>query len=53
MWKLSQMKDVDVGSPSQGDILYRDSSLWKKLPAGSSGQKLKTNGPGANPSWSS
>lgn len=39
-------------SPSQGDILYFDGTNWEKLPAGTSGQLLQTNGVGANPSWS-
>lgn len=52
VWKMSQLKDVDLAGQAQGDILYRDSSQWKKLPAGNSGQKLKSNGPEANPSWS-
>ena len=35
-----------------GDILYYDGSVWTRLPAGSSGQYLKTQGAGANPVWS-
>ena len=38
-------------SQAQGDILYRDSSAWARLPAGTSGQFLKTQGAGANPTW--
>lgn len=47
---LSDVLDF-VGSAAQGDILYRDSSSWARLGAGTSGQYLKTNGTGANPSW--
>jgi len=36
---------------TQGDILYRDGSGLARLPAGTSGQVLKTGGSGANPSW--
>ena len=36
---------------TQGDILYRDGSGLARLPAGTSGQLLKTGGSGANPSW--
>lgn len=36
---------------SQGDILYRDASGLQRLPAGTAGQFLKTQGPGANPVW--
>lgn len=43
---------IVVGSDAQGDILYRNATEWARLPAGSSGQVLKTNGAGANPSWS-
>lgn len=37
----------------QGDILYYSGSIWSKLPAGSSGQLLKTQGAGNNPAWTS
>jgi hypothetical protein len=35
----------------QGDVLYYNGTYWDKLTAGTSGQLLKTNGAGANPSW--
>jgi hypothetical protein len=38
-------------SSARGDILYRDASAWNRLPAGTSGQKLKTQGAGADPIW--
>ncbi|MGB1906759.1 MAG: hypothetical protein ACPHN3_05475 [Spongiibacter sp.] len=38
-------------SQAQGDILYRDSSTWARLPAGTAGQFLKTQGAGSNPVW--
>lgn len=47
---LSQFLDW-VGSAAQGDILYRDSSSWSRLAAGTSGNFLKTQGAGANPTW--
>ena len=34
-----------------GDIMFRGASGWQRLPAGTAGQKLQTNGPGADPSW--
>jgi hypothetical protein len=37
----------------QGDVLIRDAQSWTKLAAGSPGQILKTQGPGANPVWAS
>lgn len=40
-----------VGSAAQGDILYRGSSGWARLPAGTAGYALQTQGPGANPVW--
>ena len=49
---LSQVLDF-VGSAAQGDILYRGSSSWTRLAAGTSGQFLKTNGSAGNPSWAS
>lgn len=39
-------------SPAQGDVVYYNGTAWVKLPAGTSGQFLKTNGAGANPAWS-
>lgn len=42
-----------VGTPAQGDVAYRGASAWALLPAGTSGQLLKTGGAGANPAWAS
>lgn len=47
---LSELLDF-VGSAAQGDILYKSGSGWTRLAAGTAGQKLKTGGAGANPSW--
>jgi hypothetical protein len=47
---LTQVLDL-VGSAAQGDILYRDSAAWARLPAGTSGNYLKTQGAGAAPTW--
>jgi hypothetical protein len=47
---LSEILDF-IGSAAQGDILYRGSTGWAKLAAGTSGQFLKTQGAGANPVW--
>jgi len=47
---LSEVLDF-VGSAAQGDILYRGASGWTRLAAGTSGQFLKTQGAGANPTW--
>src|SRR5690348_13949221 len=49
---LSQALDL-IGSAAQGDILYRGASGWARLPAGTSGNFLKTQGTGANPTWDS
>jgi hypothetical protein len=51
---LQTALDGKVGIPAssaQGDILYRDGTGWVRLAAGTSGQLLRTNGAGANPSW--
>lgn len=48
---LTQVLDL-VGSVTYGDILYRDSTSWARLPAGTSGNFLKTQGAGAAPTWS-
>ncbi len=42
-----------VGTEAHGDLLYRGASGWTLLPAGTSGQFLKTLGAGANPQWAS
>lgn len=47
---LSETLDL-IGSAAQGDILYRGAAGWARLGAGSSGQVLRTNGTGADPSW--
>ncbi len=47
---LSDILDF-VGSAAQGDILYRGSSAWARLAAGTSGYVLKTQGASANPAW--
>lgn len=47
---LSELLDF-IGSAAQGDILYRGSSAWARLAAGSAGQVLESQGAGANPHW--
>lgn len=42
---------LTIAGQLQGDILYRGTSAWVRLPAGTSGDFLRTNGAGANPSW--
>jgi len=43
--------DLTSTLTTQGDIVYRNASGLARLGAGTSGQFLKTNGAGANPSW--
>jgi nucleoside phosphorylase len=47
---ISQAIDF-VGSAAQGDILYRNGTVWTRLAAGTSGHFLKTLGAGADPIW--
>lgn len=47
---LSEILDF-IGSAAQGDILYRGSSTWARLAAGTSGYFLKTLGSSNNPTW--
>jgi hypothetical protein len=47
---LTQVLDL-VGSAAQGDLLYRGTSTWTRLAAGTSGTYLKTNGTGSDPAW--
>jgi hypothetical protein len=55
-WNLMAQTGTDITSIAglaQGDVLYYNGTSWVRLGAGTSGQYLKTNGTGANPSWSS
>lgn len=47
---LTAIMDRVYGS-TRGSILYRGASAWAVLTPGTSGQKLQTNGAGADPSW--
>lgn len=38
-------------SAAQGDVIYRNAATWVRLPAGSTGQFLTTQGVSANPTW--
>ena len=42
---------VPPGSLVQGDIIYWNGTAWTRLPPGTAGQVLTTNGAGANPAW--
>lgn len=44
--------ELTIASATFGDILYRDSVSWARLPAGTSGNFLRTQGAGAAPTWS-
>jgi hypothetical protein len=46
-----EVRDLNNVITTQGDVLYKDGSGLARLSAGTSGQFLKTNGSGANPSW--
>jgi len=53
-WSLMAQSGTDITSLAglaQGDVLYYNGTSWVRLGAGTSGQYLKTNGTGANPSW--
>ena len=56
-WEQMSAKGVDadlmnIASTAQGDIYYNNGSAIARLGAGTSGQFLKTQGTGANPTWS-
>lgn len=42
---------IDKIYSTQGGLLYRGASAWTGLAVGTSGQFLKTQGAGANPTW--
>jgi hypothetical protein len=52
-WSNVNGSVITIPSQAQGDILYRGASAWERLPAGTNGQLLRTNGAAANPSWQS
>lgn len=45
--------NISVSGQTQGDILYYNGTGWVRLPAGTSGQFLQTQGGGLNPLWAS
>ena len=52
-WQImAEGGDVATTLTTQGDVLYRDASGLQRLAAGTSGQFLKTQGSGANVTWS-
>jgi len=48
---LTASQVLDMIASTQGDILYRNASVWTVLAPGTSGYILSTGGPAANPSW--
>jgi hypothetical protein len=48
---IDDILDFIAGTPTQGDILFRGASGWKRLPAGTAGKVLQTNGASADPTW--
>jgi hypothetical protein len=42
-----------IGTTARGDIIYRGVDGWERLPAGTSGQFLRTLGANSNPQWAS
>jgi hypothetical protein len=43
--------DLTIASEAQGDVLYRNATIWTRLAAGTAGQALITAGAGSNPYW--
>jgi hypothetical protein len=43
--------DIQLGSDAQGDVMYYDGTNYVRLPPGTSGQYLQTQGAAANPTW--
>lgn len=43
--------DFSISGQAQGDILYFDGTNWVRLPPGTAGQRLETQGAGADPTW--
>ncbi len=49
-WTTTDILD-GLGSPAQGQILYRGSSNWILMPPSTDGNVLTTHSTGANPTW--
>lgn len=43
--------DLTIPSEAQGDVLYRNATIWTRLAAGTAGQALLTAGASSNPYW--
>jgi hypothetical protein len=48
---LNDLTDVDTTGVNHGSVLYKDSTSWAVLPAGTAGDVLTTNGASADPTW--
>lgn len=46
-----KLKNIADAAWVQGDVMYFNGTNLVRLPAGTSGEFLKTNGAGANPAW--
>jgi len=42
---------LNPNNSAHGDLLFRNATGWERLPAGSPGQILVSNGTGSDPSW--
>lgn len=42
---------ISIASTSHGDLMFYNGTDWVRLPATGSGNILRTNGPGADPTW--
>jgi len=43
--------EITLGSDARGDIMYFNGTDWARLPAGTSGYYLQTQGAGLDPQW--
>jgi len=48
----AELGGTGLGTATKGDIIYASGiNAWAKLPAGTQGQYLQTQGPGTDPAW--
>lgn len=52
IWQLLGL-GINISGSTQGDVLYYNGLSWVRLPAGTPGYFLETNGSGANAAWAS
>jgi hypothetical protein len=46
-----ELDRIFLGKGRRGELIYRGKGRWRRLPPGTAGQFLQTQGPNADPKW--